>query len=223
MADATKIMEALRERVTGEEFDHQALLDAARDYARPRDLITRLLRSGSVVRVAPGIYIFGPAYRRRPYSLETLANLIAGPSYVSLDYALQYYALIPERVESVTSGIAGRSRRFETPVGLFTYRPVPEEAFAEGLHRVEVAGGGGYLIAGAEKALADKLRSERGLSIRNIDQMLAYLLESLRIDVDALAALDPAEVDRIAAVYRSHRLGLLAAAIRRVRRERGHE
>ena len=41
MADAGRILQVLRERVVGEEFDHQALLDAARDYARPRDLIIR--------------------------------------------------------------------------------------------------------------------------------------------------------------------------------------
>jgi hypothetical protein len=223
MADITKALEALRDRVLGEEFDHQALLEAVKDYARPRDAITRLLRSGSVVRVSPGIYIFGPAYRRRPYCLEILANLIAGPSYVSLDYALQHYALIPERVDAVTSGIAGRPRRFETPVGLFIYRPVPERAFAEGLHRVEVAGGGGYLIAGAEKALADKIRDERGLGIRNIDQMIAHLVKSLRIDPDALADLDAAEVERIAAVYGSYRLRLVSAALRRLQQERRHE
>jgi len=223
MADTTKILEVLREQVLGEEFDHQALLDAAKEYARPRDAITRLLRSGSVIRVAPGIYIFGPAYRRRPYSREILANLIAGPSYVSFDYALQHYGLIPERVEAVTSGIAGRPRRFETPVGPFIYRPVPEGAFAEGLQRVEVAGGGGYLIASAEKALADKIRDARGLGIRNIDRMVVHLVESLRIEPEALAGLNASEVEHIAVVYGSYRLRLLSAAIRRLQRERRHE
>ena len=219
VADMTNILELLREQVSGEEFDHQALLEAVKDYARPRDAITRLLRSGAVIRVAPGIYIFGPAYRRRPYSREILANLIAGPSYVSLDYALQHHGLIPERVEAVTSVIVGRPRRFETPVGLFIYRPVPERAFAEGLHRVEIAGGGGYLIASAEKALADKIRDQRGLGIRNVDEMIAHLTESLRIDPDALASLDAREIERIAAAYGSYRLRLLSAAIRRLQRE----
>ncbi len=223
VADTTRILEALRERVLGEEFDHQALLEAAKDYARPRDAITRLLRSGSVIRVAPGIYVFGPAFRRRPYSLEILANLVAGPSYVSFDYALQHHGLIPERVEAVTSAIAGRPRRFETPVGLFLYRPVPERAFAEGLTRVELPGGGGYLIAGPEKALADKIRDERGLGIRSIDRMLVHLLESLRIDADALADLDAGAAERIAAAYGSYQLRLLASAIRRLRKEYGHE
>ena len=220
MAEVANILEALRARVVGEEFDHQALLDSVKGYARPRDAITRLLRSGSIIRVAPGIYTFGPAYRRRPFSREILANLIAGPSYVSFDYALQHHGLIPERVEAVTSAIAGRARRFETPAGLFIYRPVPERAFAEGMERVEVVGGGGYLIAGPEKALADKIRDERGLGIRNISQMLEHLLQSLRIDPDALAGLDAAEAERISAVYASYKLRLLAAAIRRLKQRR---
>jgi hypothetical protein len=173
--------------------------------------------------VASGIYVFGPAYRRRPYSLEVLANLIAGPSYVSLDYALQHYGLIPERVVAVTSGIAGRPRRFETPVGLFIYRQIPERAFAQGLSRLEVAGGGGYLIASPEKALADKIHDDRGLGIRTIDQMILYLVESLRIEVDALAGLDSGEIQSIAAVYSSQKLRLLSATIRRLQREHSDE
>jgi hypothetical protein len=219
VADTTSILESLRAQVPGEEFDHQALLEATRGYAHPRDAITRLLRSGSVIRIAPGIYIFGPTYRRRPYSVEILANLIAGPSYVSLDYALQRYGLIPEGVVAVTSSIAGRPRRFETPVGVFIYRPIPEPAFAEGLHRVEVAGAGGYLIAGAEKALADRVREQRGLGIRNINDMTTYLVDSLRVDSDALAELDPDEMEHIATAYRSHQLKLVAASIRRLRTE----
>jgi hypothetical protein len=223
MARATNMMDSLRAKVSGEEFDHQTLLEVLKDYARPRDAITRLLRAGSVIRIAPGIYIFGPAYRRRPYSREILANLIAGPSYVSFDYAIQHHGLIPERVEAVTSGVVGRPRRFETPVGLFIYTSVPERAFAEGLRRIEIAGGGGYLIAGAEKALGDRVWGERGLGIRNIDQMITYLLEELRIDTDTLAGLDAGDIERIATVYRSYKLRLLAGAVRRLRQERPHE
>lgn len=223
MANTINIVELLREQVSGEEFDHQALLEAARDYAHPRDAITRLLRLGSIIRITPGIYIFGPAFRRRPYSREILANLIAGPSYVSLDYALQHHGLIPEAVQAVTSSIVGRPRRFDTPVGSFIYRPVPEKAFAEGLNRVETAGGGGYLIAGVEKALADKIRGQRGLGIRTISEMTAHLVGSLRIDPGALANLDVEELGHIAAIYRSHQLRLVAASVRRLQQEKHHE
>jgi predicted transcriptional regulator of viral defense system len=115
----------LRNQIQREEFDHQILTDALRSYARPRDKISDLLRKGIIVRVKKGLYIFGKDYRRQYASRELLANLIYGPSYVSLDFALQHYGMIPERVEAVTSVTTGRSRRFSTPIGLFTYRQIP--------------------------------------------------------------------------------------------------
>ena len=45
-------------------------------------------RHGGIVRVKKGLYVFGLDYRRGAWSREVLANLIYGPSYVSLDYAL---------------------------------------------------------------------------------------------------------------------------------------
>src|SRR5680860_1304511 len=80
----------LRAQIEGEEFDYLALLRSLQDYAYPRDKITTMLRRGDIVRVKKGIYVFGDAHARRPYSREILANMIYGPSYVSLDSALQY-------------------------------------------------------------------------------------------------------------------------------------
>ncbi|MGD0626568.1 MAG: hypothetical protein ABSB32_17880 [Thermodesulfobacteriota bacterium] len=68
-----------------------------------------MLRRKDIIRVKKGLYIFGETYARRPFSREVLANVIYGPSYVSLDYALHYHGLIPERVEAVIS-IPGRTR-----------------------------------------------------------------------------------------------------------------
>ena len=93
---AGDMVEELRKRISGEEFDYQALLDGLREYDRPRDKITNLLRQGGIIRVKKGIYVFGERYRRRPFSRELLANMIYGPSYVSLETALHYYGLIPE-------------------------------------------------------------------------------------------------------------------------------
>ena len=70
----------LRNRIDGEEFDYLALLNALREYARPRDRITLLLRRGEIVRVKKGIYVFGERHAARPFSRELLANLIYGPS-----------------------------------------------------------------------------------------------------------------------------------------------
>ncbi len=80
--------EPIRKMIPYEEFDYQTLLGALKGYARPRDRITALLRKGVIIRVKKGLYVFGEHERRRPYSREILANLIYGPSYISLEYAL---------------------------------------------------------------------------------------------------------------------------------------
>jgi len=109
---STKMIETVRKKISQEEFDYQTLLVARRDYAHPRDKISDLLNKGIIIRVKKGLYVFGDGARQTPYSTEVLANLIYGPSYISLDYALQHYALIPERVDGVTSLTTGRSRKF---------------------------------------------------------------------------------------------------------------
>lgn len=48
----------LRRQVPHEEFDYQVLLDSLREYSRPRDKITGLLRQGHIVRVRKGLYVF---------------------------------------------------------------------------------------------------------------------------------------------------------------------
>ncbi|MBM4332440.1 MAG: nucleotidyl transferase AbiEii/AbiGii toxin family protein [Deltaproteobacteria bacterium] len=70
------MIEELRKGIAGEEFDYQALLDGLREYERPRDKITSLLRQGAIILVKKGIYVFGERYARRPYSREFLLRPI---------------------------------------------------------------------------------------------------------------------------------------------------
>ena len=209
------MVEELRKRIAGEEFDYQALLDGLREYARPRDKITTLLRHGAIIRVKKGIYVFGERYARRPFSREVLANMIFGPSYVSLDYALHYHGLIPERVEAVTSVTCGRGRRFSTPVGLFIYRMIPMRAYQIGIDQVVLEGGRPFLIAIPEKALADKIQDDRATGIRSQAEMKEYLLTSLRIDPGGLERLDASLLTLIAERYRSRKIRLLGGMVRR--------
>ncbi len=212
------MMEALRKLIPGEEFDYQMLLDALKDYARPRDKITGLLRRNDIVRIKKGLYIFGEAYARRPFSREIMANMIYGPSYISLDYALSYHGFIPERVEAVTSVTTKRSRRFATPLGLFIYHGIPPEAYPIGVDRVEIEGGRAFLIARPEKALADKIQADRGTGIRTQAEIQEYLIKHLRIDESALTGLDVDLIERIALGYGSRKLTLLHSVIRRRKR-----
>jgi hypothetical protein len=207
------MFEELRSKITSEEFDYQALLDDLREYDRPRDKITDLLRQGAIIRIKKGIYVFGERYRRLPYSREVLANMIYGPSYISLDYALHYYGMIPERVEAVTSVTCSRGRRFSTPVGLFIYRGISMNAYQIGIDQVVLDGGRTFLIAVPEKALSDKIHDDRGTSVRTLTEMRTYLLDNLRIDPERLEKLNADTLSLIAGRYRSRKIRLLSNLI----------
>jgi len=203
----------IRNVIPYEEFDYQTLLGALKGYACPRDRITSLLRKGIILRVKKGLYVFGENERRHPYSREILANLIYGPSYISLEHALQYYGLIPERVETVTSVTVGRSRKFSTPVGLFSYRMIPMAAFQIGMDQVQLEDGRSCLIALPEKALADKLRSDR-VSIRSHNDLQSWLFDDLRMDPAAILQMKPALFEAYAGRYHSRKILLLSKLVR---------
>ena len=156
------------------EFDYGFLVSELRraGYIAPAKKIHDMMKSGVLIGVKKGLYALSPSYARGPICKETLANLIYGPSYVSLDSALSYHGLIPERVEAVTSGTTGRSRVFDTPFGAFTYHSLPPVRYAFGV-LLETRGTTPFLIASPEKALADKVWVDKrfaGTRVGDADQ-----------------------------------------------------
>ena len=203
------MIEELRRRIEGEEFDYQVLLDSLKGYERPRDKITSLIRQDAIVRVKKGIYLFGQKYARRPFSREILANMIYGPSCVSLDYALHYHGLIPEGVEAVTSVTSGRGRRFSTPVGLFIYRTVPMGAYSVGIDQVQLEGGRSFLMAVPKgPGRQDPRRSGDRRPKSKRDEAICW--KALRIDEETLGKLNADTIIILAEHYRSRKLRLLA-------------
>lgn len=217
------VIDQIRKGMSHEEFDYQVLITCLKEYSRPRDKITDLLREGQIIRVKKGLYIFGPDYRRRPYSREILANLIYGPSYISLEYALSYHGLIPERVEALTSVTTGRTRTFTTPVGVFKYHMIPLPAFQSGMTRVELDDGGAFLIATPEKALVDKVFIDRTPEIRTVKGLEVYLFEDLRIDQDLFSKLNRSYIFDYVDRYSSNKLQLLSSLLRKSLRQESEE
>lgn len=210
-------MESLRRLISREEFDYPALMDALSSYANPRAKVTGLLRRGDIIRVKKGLYIFGEHLRRQPYSRELLANLIYGPSFVSLEFALSYHGLIPERVEAVTSVTTKRPKNFDTPVGRFVYRQTPQRSFRLGMDRAvldEVS----FLIATPERSIADTLRSSRGRPIRTQADAAGFLFDDLRVDPGGFEELDPNVLHEMASALRSRKIAICAGLLRSVRR-----
>ncbi len=210
----------IRKLIPYEEFDYQTLMGALEGYACPRDRITILLRKGTIIRIKKGLYVFGDDDRKQPYSREILANLIYGPSYISLEYALGYHGIIPERVEAVTSVTVGRSRKFVTPVGLFVYRKVPMAAFRTGVDQVATRDSRSFLMAIPEKALADKVRLDR-VAIHTQKELQTWLFEDLRIEPAATRTMNPELLEEYAARYCSRKILLLSRLIRRLGRDGG--
>jgi predicted transcriptional regulator of viral defense system len=168
------------------EIDYLQLMERLKGYAYPRDKVTKLLRSGELVRIRKGLYL--STTTSIPYSKEILANLIYGPSYVSLEYALQHHGLIPEAVRVITSVTTGRKKRYSTPVGIFDYAHLPERCFAPGSQYELVDSTRSYMIASPAKALFDTLFL-RYPSVR-FAEIEAHLFENMRIDEDEFSRID---------------------------------
>lgn len=179
----------IRSRSPSEEIDYGYIMDCLKNYAFPRNKLSQLVHTGALIRVKKGFYVFGPLYARHPYSLETLANIIYGPSYVTLERALQFYGMISERVEEVTSVTVKRSALFSTPVGRFSYAHRPLKAYPVGIIRREISDYQSYLIATPEKALVDLLVIRRG-KISKISDLKQVLFEDFRIEEEDLQKLN---------------------------------
>jgi hypothetical protein len=210
----------IRAKIHGEVFDYQVLLDALAGYRKPRDKITRLLGAGAIIRIKKGLYCFGEPFRKEHISREYLANLIYGPSYISAEYALSYYGLIPERVETITSVTTRRSRDFNTPVGVFSYTMLKLSRYAVGAV-FETAGKIPYLTASPEKALVDKVWSDKRFNGLRIIDFEDYLCADLRIDRGDLSKLDHDRLQAIAKAYDSAKINNLVRHIKRLR-EKSH-
>ena len=209
-------MRNLRQRIGREEFDYPALMAALSEYANPRDKVTALLLRSDIIRIKKGLYVFGDQTRRRPYSLELLANLVYGPSFVSLDSALSFHGLIPERVEATTSVTTKRPKMFETPVGAFIYRQAPKGYFPLGMDRME-EGDVAFLIAVPERALADKVRDDRGHPLRTQAEAARYLFEELRIDREEFEQMAPGFLEKLAEAARSRKIAICAGLLRKLK------
>ena len=53
------------------------------------------MRAGVITRVKKGLYVFGPEYNQAPVCKEVLANLIYGPSCISLSMHWHFMASFP--------------------------------------------------------------------------------------------------------------------------------
>ncbi len=181
-------IEHIRSKIEGEVFDYTQLILALSHYSKPRDAVTSLLKRGQIIRVRKGLYIFGAIWQRNILAPEVLANLIYGPSAISLDYCLSWHSLIPEKVNTITSITTGRSHDFLTPAGNFSYTHLSGSRFSPGLMQHK-SSSGNFIITEPLKALADKVWTDKRFKPTSAASYSDYIFNDLRIDEHALEEL----------------------------------
>ena len=185
--------------------DAQTLLQVFFEYKKPREAILRLVKNGELIRLKNGFYLINDRITQGSSIIipfEQVANLLYGPSYVSMEWALSFYGMIPERVHTVTSMTLGREKAYYTPVGDFSYFTSPPESYSLGvIQKKSPDYVGSFLIASPEKALVDTVF--KTCKHLNKDQLKVELLESKRIDRMHLNELDKSLLEMIIKSYRA--------------------
>ena len=103
------------------------------------------------IKLRNGLY----ATKLDPPGEMEIANRLCAPSYVSFEYALAHYRIIPESTYSITSATTKITREFIVQGKAYEYNRIKKEAYRG--YRSESQDGTTILIAEPEKALVDYL------------------------------------------------------------------
>lgn len=142
--------ELLRRKIrifTGQEFMRVFCVP---DYVAKYFLETQV-HHGLFMRLKRGLY----ALQTDPPGELEIANALYTPSYISFEYALAYYHIIPEMVYTVTSATTKPTRVFTVGSTGFSYKTIKKEAWTG--YILQQQGNKSFLIAEKEKALVDYL------------------------------------------------------------------
>ncbi len=195
------MLKSITSKINRGEFDYTFLLSCLSRYKKPRNQITKLIKTKQIIRIKKGLYIFGKEINAPAYSKEILANLIYGPSYISLEYALSYYNLIPERVELITSVTTKRNKYFKTPIGDFSYKYINQNKYSTGITQIKIDQNRFALMATKEKALIDLLDKEKNTF--SISDLKIHLIQNLRIEPEEIKKLSLKHIKEIKKNYKS--------------------
>lgn len=182
-------------------------------YSNKNTKLAREVKEGKLFKIINGLY-------ETNLNVEgyLFAGSIYGPSYISFEYALSFYGLIPERVTTITCATLNKKKKkqYITNFGTFTYRDVPEMCYPEEI-LLKKEDDYSYQIATLEKALCDKLYTLK--PINNYSNLEKMLFNDLRIDIDVFNKLNVEKIEKLSNLYHSSNVTLLAKYIRRNKNE----
>lgn len=130
-------------------------LEFGRVFSFPKDQLQYFLETqtehGLFIRLRRGLY----ALKTDPPIDEEIANVLYKPSYLSFEYAMNRYGIIPESVYSLTSATTNPTRLFTVGNIGYAYYTIKKETYTG--YYLDISGDRKVLIAEPEKALADYL------------------------------------------------------------------
>ena len=162
------------------------LKDRFSAYQNPTKKIFDLLKKQYLVSIKRGTYFNMKSKEWEALQMEVVANALYQPSYISAEWALQYYGLLLDRVYTVTSVTTRRSKQFSTPAGEFSYDHIPKKRYPVGYTLQSEKTQAGFFIARPEKALVDyvNLRA-KDLQLSRKEDIPEFLENDLRLDLSA--------------------------------------
>ena len=167
-------------------------------YSNPNAKIKLWVEQGYLVPLKRGLYLVSQEISQQEPCVGLIANHLYVPSYVSLQYALRQYGLIPERVMMVTNITTCHARSFNNSLGYFVYHYVDRPYFALGITS-KTEGNSSYMMATPEKALVDTILFTAHVP-NSLVGMEQFLAEDMRFDMDALHTMNIPLLQAIAEV-----------------------
>ena len=185
------------------------LMERLNKYSDPAGKILRMKNDGKIFQLTRGIY-----ETDKNVQGYCLAGAIFGPSYLSFDYALSSYGLIPEAVYAYTSATFSKkkAKEYDNLFGHFTYRDVPSDVYPFGIV-IKEENGYIYQIATPEKALCDKLYTMP--TVTSQKDIVKMLFDDLRIDTAEFSKLIVDDIMQIGDKYHCNNLKYLMKYLRR--------
>jgi hypothetical protein len=185
-------------------YDLQSLKIKYKDYKNLNQKISIECKKGNLTRIKKGLYS-----DNLDLDKLVIANICYEPSYISFEYALSYYGLIPEYVSVITSATFNKknNKRYVTNTQIFEYKSIPNDAYHYGIVFQNNEEGIKYKIASKEKALCDLLYIKK--PVRSIKDLKILLFEDLRIDEEYFWSLNFNSIRELMNKYHSNNIKLL--------------
>src|SRR3989344_1665627 len=113
--------------------------------------LQRFIQNGQLIRIKRGLY----SLKEKSLDEFAIANRLYQPSYISLESALNYYGIIPDVPQQITSVTYNYPKLITTSFGSFAYHKVKNELFYGFTRKKLSAHSYSILFAREEKALLD--------------------------------------------------------------------